>query len=76
MGRGRRSTADIKDPGEKMRTVVMGSGSHFYCPMGRLATAIREALDPARAPGKCRTLVDMSSAERDAISRRCGAPLR
>lgn len=41
-------------------------------PAGGIAKAIRDALDPVKAPGKCKTFAEMTPEERDEMERLYG----
>jgi len=55
--------------------VMSHGGSHFYNPSEAIAKAIREALDPNAAAGKCKTLSEMTDEERRRIEERFGAKI-
>jgi hypothetical protein len=60
----------------KMRMASVGVVSRgCHTPANHLAQAIGEALDPARAPGRVRTLADMGAEERAALERQYGAKI-
>jgi len=59
---------------ERMATLM--HKSHFYNPMRLIGKNIEEALDPARAPSKPRTLKDMSPEERKRLEEKYGVPVR
>jgi hypothetical protein len=46
-----------------------------YSPAHTIANQIGDALDATKAPGKCRTLADMSDKEKAALEERLGAPI-
>lgn len=60
----------------KLATVGLLTGSRSFNPAHKIARAITEALDPARAPGKIRTLADMSAEERMKLEREYGAAIK
>ena len=54
------------------RDIIMASASHAGCPAIGLSHGINDAMDPATAPGKVRTLADMSEEERAEMQRLYG----
>lgn len=66
----------VKKEKGKLRSVEFGVQSRgFRQPAEVLGKAITEALDPSKAPGKVRTLSDMSSEEKAAIEKQYGAKI-
>lgn len=52
------------------------SGTVTNDPSYAVASRISEALDPSKAPGKVRTLADMSEEEKEALAKEYGAPIK
>lgn len=57
------------------RMMSLGGRGHFYNPAEAVARAIRESMDPSTAPGKCKTLSEMSPEERRRIEERLNAKI-
>lgn len=58
------------------RYATVGVVSRLYTPEYNIAKKIRDALDPIKAPGKVKTLADMTLEERVALERQYGVPIK
>lgn len=56
--------------------VLAKGGAGRYTPGFQIAKAIRDALDPVRAPGKVKTLADMSEEEKRELEKLYGVPVK
>jgi len=59
--------------GRRARMATVGTIGTFHSPAARIANLINDALDPVRAPGKCKTLSEMSEDEKAALAAKYGA---
>ena len=66
--------SDVRGSGKRERMAVVAGIGRFYNPATTIAQALSDALDPAKAPGKVRTMAEMSPDEIEAIKQRysCG----
>jgi hypothetical protein len=59
---------------QRMASVSSNKVGGFYSPTYDVARAISDALDPVKAPGKVRTLADMTPEERETLTKRYAKP--